>query len=171
MQTNQFLKKTCFLFLLVVPVFFSCAQTKPVVQNVYAFFIERAPGNIPVGDDGEPLPGSGSIIYYTLYAETSSKEITWDTAYLQNKKFEIVPSLIDENKVEAGQQKNSGQSIVIQPKKGNYLWRLDLVALESNPASKVATGQSEILLTGKCKGKLLEKKVTNLVELYTPPSY
>lgn len=156
--------------LVVIPAFLACSQSKSVIKKSYGYYIFRLPGNIPVDMNGEPLPGFRGDTIQTIYLETSAKDITWDSAWKSNKTYTIVVTPVNESKVEVGLAKNGEQNIVIRAKEGNYLWRLDLLPVDSPVSSPSKSAGNEIILKGKYKGKTIKHKVGRLTELYTPDS-
>ncbi|HMU46313.1 MAG TPA: hypothetical protein PKC72_08100 [Chitinophagaceae bacterium] len=157
------------LFLLI-PAFLACSQSKSIIKKSYGYYIFRLPGNIPVDMNGEPLPGFRGDTVQTIYIETSVKDIKWDSAWKQNNAYIIISTPVNEAKIDVGLPKNGDQHIFIEAKEGNYLWRLDLLLIDAgiNPPFKL--NGDEVILRGNYKGKIIEHKVSNLVELYTPDS-
>lgn len=155
----------------LTPAFLACSQSKSVIKKSYGYYIFRLPGNIPVDMNGEPLPGFRGDTVQTIYIETSVKDIKWDSAWKQNHAYTIIITPVNEAKVDVGLPKNGDQHIFIEPKEGNYLWRLDLLPVDAdiNPPFK-SKNSGEVILRGNYKGKIIEHKVSNLVELYTPDS-
>lgn len=170
MKFYKSLKKSGLIYLLVLPVMFSCAQSKSSVKNVKAFYTVWMPGNIMVGPDGEPLPGSGPRINYTFYAETASQNITWDTAFVYDIAYKISPSLISEKVADVGKNKTTQQPIIIKASNGGYLWQLTL-NLNDKPAPPIADEPQRIVLTGTENGKKFSYLIENAIELFAPESY
>lgn len=149
----------------------SCAQSKSIIRDVHGYFIERMPGNIRVGDNGEPMPGNQSAIIYTFYAETSTKNVTWSKAVIQKKQYTITASLKKDKTIEAGLDKNIQEPVFIKAANGGFLWQLDLLPTENAEGVQSTSEKEGVWLIGIFNGKQVEKKIDKLIELYTPPSY
>lgn len=157
------------LLLLLLPVYWACAQSKPVIRKTYGYYSERLPGNIPVDQQGNPLPGFGPDTIYTFFADSKAAGIIWDTAWIGEKAYTIVAEKIRLNSIEAGIEKSNGQPIVIKAGNGGILWRLDLVLLDTVTRSRDLP-KKWITIKGSCKGKSFEMKISNLIELLVPSS-
>lgn len=156
----------CLLFFVTLS---SYAQTKYGIKNIYAYYAQHLPGNIPVDDNGNSLyKGPDTLI--TVYIETTGQEPHWSNAWRGNKVYSIVTTLIKQPTIEAGIRKSSNQKILVSPAKGNCLWQLEFVPQESRmlPPQKMKPG--EIILRGKYKSKTFLQKISRLIELRLPDS-
>lgn len=147
--------------------YLSCAQSKTLVKEVHAFYVERMPGNIP------SVPSLIRIdTLITIYLETTTKLITWDTALKNNAAYLIRASLIEQTSFEVGKNKKTEEKIIITPREGLFLWQLQLELIEPGivvPVIQEITGKG-IILKGKYKGKKLVQKVDKIIELAGIPS-
>lgn len=145
----------------------SCAQSKNLVKKVYAFYVERPPGNIP---SIPSLIRTDTI--NTIYLETTTRLINWDTATRRNVAYLIKAVLLDQSAFEVGRIKATNEKIIITPAKGLFLWQLWLEPIE--PVLEVPgtqkSAQTEIILKGEYKGKRLVQKVGKIIELAGIPS-
>jgi len=146
---------------------FSCAQSGQLVKKVHTFYTERLPGNIPVFPS---LVRRDTIV--TIYAETTSRHIVWDTAYKGLKVFLIRANLIEQLPVEAGISRLGNQKIIINPTKGSVLWQLYLEPIDAGLAEPLKpTGKDDkLLLKGTYKGKTFVQEAGTAIELIGLPS-
>ncbi len=146
---------------------FSCAHSGQLVKKVHTFYTERLPGNIPVIPT---LVRRDTIV--TIYAETTSRHIVWDTAYKGLKVFLIRANLIEQLPVEAGISRVDNQKIIINPTKGSVLWQLDLEPIDAGPAEllKPAGKDDKLLFKGTYKGKAFMQEAGTAIELTGLPS-
>jgi len=166
MSVSIKLEKYLVFVVLISANFFSCAQSKSVIKKVYPFYIEHLPGIIAVDTNGNELtPRADTVIQ--IYAETTVKDILWDTAQLNGQFFLIITQAVVQNNVDVGILKEDGKKIAIVISKGNYLWQLYL-----EPTSKLPNSSSNNTLTlkGKYKGMIFSQKAGNPVQLETIPS-
>lgn len=148
-------------------ILFSCAQPGQLVKKVHTFYTERLPGNIPVFPS---LIRRDTIV--TIYAETTSRHIVWDTAYKGQNVYLIRANLIEQLPVEAGISRLDNQKIIINPAKGSFLWQLNLEPLDTGPAEslKLTDKDDKLLLKGLYKGKRFMQEAGTAVELIGLPS-
>lgn len=146
---------------------FSCAQTGQLVKKVHTFYTERLPGNIPVFPS---FVRRDTIV--TIYAETTSRHIVWDTAYKGLKAFLIRANLIEQLPFEAGISRLDNQKIIINPSKGAVLWQLYLEPIEAGPAEPLmpAGKDDKLFLKGTYKGKTFMLEAGTAIELISLPS-
>ncbi|MBI5371511.1 MAG: hypothetical protein HZA79_05735 [Sphingobacteriales bacterium] len=157
-----------FLFLLL-SFNWACSQAKPVIRKSYGYYSERLPGNIPADSNGNPLPGFGPDTTYTIYMETATADLGWDTAWVGEKTFSILAQRLPGRVIEAGMEKNRSQPAIIRAGKGTVLWRLDLIPQEPAPEKPGIPGRQIIIKVRKDK-KQFEIHIDSLVELQVPPS-
>lgn len=102
----------------------SCAQSKLGVRNMQGFVVTRVAGNIPVDANGEPLH-IGVDSAYIIYVEVN-KKITWDSAWIDGKRYPVIADEVTEFPFRAGQKRDDGEELLLTPKKGYSLWMLQL---------------------------------------------
>jgi len=158
-----------FLVLFFLIAINSCAQQKAIVIKSYSSYTERLPGNIPVGRNGEEL-FSGVDTVITVYLETTTKSLNWDSAWLNGKNYFIVVQNVSQQIIEVGVQKINRERIVMHPAKNHFLWQLYLQPLKGFKKAPVKTSENEILLKGKYKTKFFYQKAGNAIELEGIPS-
>ncbi len=156
------------VYLLAVQ-FTACVQTHSLVRRADAFYTIRLPGNIAVDENGNRLPARIDTIT-VIYLETTTKHISWDTAWTVGKTYRIIAEPIVQTPFEAGISKQGRQKIILRPIKRNYLWQLQLLLFEQNSASPQPIRKDQIIFRGRYKGKTIIKKTDELVELKAIPS-
>lgn len=150
--------------------FLSCAQSRPVIKKIYAFYIERQPGNIAVDPKtGEPF-SSGIDTVTIVYIETTTKFISWDTAWQKGKCYLVNAVVIPDTAFEAGIRKWDNKKIIITKKAGNFLWQLRFQPVKTKQHFTKKMEESEIIIKGKYRGKIIIRKVASPVELAVPPA-
>jgi len=161
--------KLFFSMCLVVTVLTSCAQTKYSIKKIYAFSVEHLPGNIPVDPNGKSLY-RGPDTLNTVFIELQGEAVHWNTAWKNGKVYNIDSSPVTGDVHEIGQEKVSGKKVIIQPAKGNRLFRLELVPTDRKIKSPMSVLPGQILIKGKAGNKVILRKITDQVELVPIPS-
>jgi hypothetical protein len=137
-----------------------CAQTKTSVQSTYAFFRTFIPGNLPVDDNGNPLRGPYPV--RIIYIETRGPA-TPQIESVQHGDNMFSASVFAEEKVPVvvGIGKASGKTVVINPRKGHKLWRIELT-----PTTEMRRSASnKITVTGMLSGKKFTRIISKETEL------
>jgi len=148
---------------------YSCNHTKGLVKNTYAYYSERIPGTVPTDENGNPGQVKPDTVL-VVYIETSAKDITWDTAWTNNRAYKIIPQFFETGSYEAGFEKLSKEKIFITTDPGHFLYQLYLQPLDNKLLPPKAVDGDGILLKGQYKGKTFLKKTGAVVELETYPS-
>jgi hypothetical protein len=149
--------------------FSSCSQTSYGIKKINAFYIEKLPGNIPVDENGNSLfKGPDTLI--TIYVEISGKGPEWKTAWWSGKNYSITSSLISQTPYEAGTNARDDKKIILNPAKGNKLWRLDLQVCEKKISQPQKIKPGQVLLSGKYLNKTIFRKIDSIIQLTTFPS-
>ena len=160
--------KYFFITILSLSTVVSYSQTKNCIQKMYAFYGIRIPGIIPVDPNGEPLY-HGPDKTYLIYVETNGNEIQWGNAWINGKTYSVRSVLLNDFPVEVGTRKTNHQKISIAPAGKNKLWQLEIMPSGKKIKPPAKAKKNEIILEGKCKGKIIEK-ITKQIELELPPS-
>jgi hypothetical protein len=149
----------CFVGILI---FTSCAQPLYSLHRGYAFFKKSTPGNIQVDEKGNEIkPGIDTVRF--IFIEWKGKlSPTIDSVQYRNKIFSISVFPVEQSQVEIGQEKISGENIILKPSKGNSLWRLVLMAGEK---SNSAIANDKITLKGKKNGQPFQWVIDKEVEI------
>lgn len=149
--------------------FFSCAQYKSVIKDVQAYYWPKQYGTIRVDEKGNPLPVKQDSIFL-VYVVTASNNITWDTAWMNSKCYRIVAQLLVDKSYEAGQDKASGQKVVINATEDQFIYQLNLEPVTAESSSNNMPAESnKILLKASYKGKTILKQTEVLKEIELPP--
>ena len=143
------------------------SQNNSGLIHIYAYYEQRMPGNIRVGEKGKPVQKGVSIIDL-IYVETSSDEIKWESGWKNGKTFSINTFLITQIPYKVGRKKSNKEEIILTPAKGNKLWQLELQPAERQKASPIKARKGEIILKGKYRGKIILKKINTGIELFVP---
>jgi hypothetical protein len=146
-----------------------CAQQQTVVKAAYAFDVVRIPGNIPVGDDGQPL----SKVFDTstvLYIETTNTKISWDTAWIGERAFVPDAMIVSQVPVDAGVSKAGNEKVILSPAAGNIIWKIQLITVEGVHRAPRKTVQAGVLIRGRAGKQVFWKTISNRTELQSVPS-
>jgi len=146
--------------------FTGCNPGKKIIKNAYAYTSIRMPGTIPVDENGKPLykgPDTSTLVY----VESIRDGIVWEHAWFGDKSFTINPVPVNNLPVELGNNKSTGEWVVVKPQMGGKIWQLVLVPSE-NSASPQTLKQDEILLQGKYKDKEFTRKISPVSEVKGP---
>jgi hypothetical protein len=168
LQFKSFLQRLA-LFVVAIP-FFSCAQSKSVVKKGYVFYAEHQPGNIAVDPKTHEPLSTGIDTATTIYVETATKLIVWDTAWQKGKCYLISATLVEQTPFEAGITKWENKKVILTPDKGNFLWQVGLQPVEGEQPGNKKILAGETILKGKYRGKVIIWKAANPVELAAIPS-
>ena len=148
----------------------SCAQTKSIVVNAYGFYEIRSPGNIPVDDNGNSLY-NGPDTTYTVYCETSTKNIVWTAAWKGGRSYSAIPVLLPNKVHNAGIAKKNSEKVIIRTTDKNVLWRIELVPDINETKPPKSYKDRGILLHGKSGTQPLYRVVTGSSQLITHDAY
>lgn len=148
---------------------FSCIQTKNLVKKTYAYYTEKQPGTIPADDNGIPLPVKPDTVL-VVYVEAKSDGIRWDTAWHNGKPYKIIPQFFETGYYDAGIEKLSREKVLITVDPPHFLYQLYLEPIRQTQGLSVPESNSDILLKGIYKGKVILHKASRLVELEAYPS-
>jgi hypothetical protein len=147
----------------------SCAQQKKMIKKVHAFYIENVPGIIQADENGIPLPYKIDTVI-VVYVETTSKEITWDSAWNHTKQFKIISQQIDSKNYEAGFIKGTTEKVFITAAPDHLLYQLQLQPINKKKIlNQDQVEIEELLLRGKYKNKFFFQKAGKIRELEANP--
>jgi hypothetical protein len=126
------------------------AQVKNNVVKIYAYIQETIAGNIQVDENRNPINSGVDHVHY-IYAETTGKLLPqWNTIYTHYGVFAIQAELIDSAKITVGQIKNSSKTATIMHKRGNRLWKLNLIPIKAATPTNISallTKNDAVMLT------------------------
>ena len=141
----------------------SCAQTKTVVDNVYAFNTIRLPGNIQQGENSNNI----SDTTYFIYVETG-EQIDWKKAYRNGKCFDLITTPIKNNSLIVGKNEN-GEDVIINRAKDKTLWHLLLQQTNKCEAQRNIENDG-FIIEGYLKKIKISQVINKVVMLYKPPT-
>lgn len=148
---------------------FSCAQTKSLVKKTHAYYSEKTPGTVRTDANGNPLPVKIDTVI-VVYVETTTKLIAWDTAWMDNRMYKIIPQLITPVPFEVGFEKGSNVKIFINTDTSHFLYQLYLQPIGTNLPPPKSIEVNHILLKAHYKGKVFLKVTGKLIEVDTYPA-
>lgn len=148
--------------------FSSCAQSRPVIKNSYAYLLVTHAGMIAVDDNGNPR-SNGVDSSHIIYIEAPATVIpVWDVAWLNNKAYSITSSQVSQKTVQVGFSQMD-ELIIIKPAAGNKLWRISLGEKIKNvrtiPSANKQKFPDAIILEGKISNKKFTHIIPNETEL------
>jgi hypothetical protein len=158
-----------FFFGLFILALSSCAQSKYGIKKIIAFYAIPRPGNIPVDEKGNEIYKAPDTVH-VIYIEMSSKNISWQQAWLNNKNYGLSAVLIQTTPMEAGINSITKKRILLQPSIGNSLWQIQLVPAEKIVQAPQNIKTGEILLMGQYGNKIIFQKINSEVKLLLHPS-
>jgi hypothetical protein len=143
------------------------AQNK--VQRAQAFFTVSIPG-IQLTDENGNRINPEPIVERFIYLECKFSCKPKIDSVLYNGIW-FAPSVADKEEIVSniGINKNNGVPVLLKPKKGNHIWRIDLV----QPGSKILQHESvkKILIKGKLDKTKFNYTIYTETELSTPDRY
>jgi hypothetical protein len=149
---------------------FAFSQTTYGIKKVFAYYEERMPGTIAVGEDGRSTKKYPNVEHYVYIETTSKTKIQWKAAWKDGKSFSLSSAEIKEFPFVAGKKKMDMEEIKIQPAKGNKLWKIEFTKDSKTIKPPLKTKEGELLLQGIYNGKKIYKRIAKQTELYSPPS-
>ncbi len=136
---------------------------------MHAYYSEKTPGTVRTDVNGNPLPVKIDTVI-AVYVETTTKLITWDTAWTDNRMYKIIPQLIDPVPFEVGFEKNTREKIFINTDTGHFLYQLYLQPIDKILPSPKSIETNHILIKAQYNGKPFLKVTGKLIEVDTYPS-
>ena len=162
------MKKIALLLLVAFLCTYSHAQTYRV-QNAKAFYTTSIPGMQRVDENGkkvDPVPMIGRFIYIECRYDGKPKV---DSVFYNGVLF--TASVADKEEIEKkiGIQKDNGKPVLWAAKKGNHIWKIDLVQADGNTLPHKAL--RKITVKGKLGKVKFSYTITSETELTTPDMY
>lgn len=151
--------------------FSSCAQTKTMVKNSYAYWQVRHAGIIAVDESGNPLT-KGVDTVYTVYIETNGNATpTIETVWINNAAHAASVITVDEAGIQLGQPTPNAKPATLKASAGNKLWRLEVGEAQQNkqlpPTAKNTNALQAVVIEGTLNNKKFTQTITSMVELPT----
>jgi len=156
--------------LLILTVVYTCCNAQLYrVEKAQAFFTVSIPGTQRVDDNGNrinPEPITARFIY--LECKYSGKPKI-DSVWYNGLLFTASVADSEEKTATIGIKKDNGKPVMLKAKKGNHVWRIDLV----QPDGKTLQHKSvkKILIKGKLDKTKFSYTIVSETELSTPDMY
>ena len=151
------------LIIFIATHFFSCAQTKQVVNKVYAFKTIQLPGNI---QEGENENISDTVFF--VYVETS-EHIDWKKAYKNESCYEIKATPVNDHSLKVGTNSKDGKEVTIERSKDKNLWHL-LLYQKTSCENLNKENEGKIMIEGFLNNKKLTQTINDIILLSKPPT-
>jgi hypothetical protein len=146
----------------------ACAQSKHPVKNIEAVYSVHLPGTIAIDPNGNEHAPRDTV--NIIYIETLPGNIQWHRAWVNNKTYSILPTLINTASFNAGTKKNTNETLILHATQGNKLWQLRFVPEESAIEEPKDISPGEILVEGLYNGKKIFEKISKRTEINSIPS-
>lgn len=143
------------------------AQVKNNVVRLHAYIQETVAGNIEVDTTGTPV-NTGVEELHQLYAETTGKYLPqWNVVYTNKGVFAIEATEIKSRKQEVGKLKSNKKTVHISAKRGNRLWKLELLPMKARIPAQIAQllRKNEVVVITEWKGKQFTHTIAKEIEL------
>jgi len=156
--------------LLILTVLYTCCNAQLYrVEKVRAFFTVSIPGTQRTDENGNrvnPEPMIARFIY--LECKYSGKPKI-DSVWYNGVLFTASVADKEEKTATIGTKKDNGKPVMLRAKKGNHIWRIDLV----QPGGKTLQHESvkKILIKGKLDKTKFSYTIASETELSTPDTY
>jgi hypothetical protein len=162
------MKKLALLIIMVCWYGLSNAQLYKI-QNAQAFFTSSIPGMQRVDDNGNKVAPE-PIVTRFIYVECKfNGRPKIDSVFYNGILFNASAADKEETNFKIGIKTENGKPVLLHPKKGNHIWKIDLVQADGNNL------QHSVVKKITIKGKLDKTKFTTIIiaetELATPDMY
>jgi hypothetical protein len=147
----------------------ACGQVNQNVVKLHAFIMETVEGNIPVDEKGDPEKSGVDHLHF-IFAETTGKtHPQWNVVYTHYGVFTVQPEKIDSAKVTVGKKKNSSETATVSAKRGNQLWKFNLIPMKARTPGDIAEmlKTNAVVVVVEFKGVQYKHKVAKVTELET----
>jgi hypothetical protein len=162
------MKKT--LGVLILTVLYTCCSAQLYrLEKVLAFFTVSAPGTQLVDDNGNKV-NPVLIIDRFIYLECKfNGKPKIDSILYNGVLFTASVADKEEKTATIGIKKDNGKPVMLKAKKGNHIWRIDLI----QPPGKTLQPESvkKILIKGKLDKQKFSYTIYKEVEMPAPDRY
>lgn len=145
------------------------AQVKNNVAKLHAYLTKTTAGNIQTDQNGNEI-GTAIEYVHNVYAETTGKYLPqWNMVFTNNGVYAIQATEIAGGKHEVGKLKGQTKTVRIAARRGNRLWKLELVAVKARIPADIAAllKRNDVVVTTEWKGKQFTHTIAKEVELET----
>lgn len=154
------------IVILIINVLAFVPKNNCVIKKVYAFYTINTGGNIAVDVEGKPLQSNVNVLY-TIFVETNSNAIKWDSVQIGEIRYAISSSSIEYfSPLTIGKLKNMEKDYTVIPQKGNHLSKLEIQGDEL--INESSSKYKQFILIGKCKKKAISFVINDIKELEAP---
>ena len=123
----------------------SC-QSKSGIKKAYAFIEISNPGTIMMDDNGNPVKPN-MIIHRFIYIENKGNtKPDIESVQYKNEILTVLVLPVNSSPEEAGKKKMNGEKILLNPAKGNTLWKLELQPLDPKKKINSASSVNKIII-------------------------
>ena len=155
------LARSLYLLILLTVLLNACAQSKTIILTGKAFYQEYNTGNQMVDDSGNNLNTKKER--RDVYLETSENVTPKiDSAWIAGRLYQASVYPVETIPVDVGRSKSTGGQIILEPPRGKYLWKIELVPATIDIQHSIKEG---ILLIGKYNGKRFRTTIREVIEL------
>lgn len=171
MKLKQSMKKRLFLSAIVcVSFFLSFSQNADRIQRAYAFFTSSTPGMIRVDENGNPVKPV-QIIERFMYIECNGTKMpVISNVFYDKTVYTALTAPVNEAVIHVGKKEGSGQEIMLTPKKGKHLWKVQLQVLNESGGLNHADAK-HISIKARSGGKIYIFYLYNETQLMAPERY
>jgi hypothetical protein len=156
-------KKYFILSSMLVGFFVSaCAQMGTLVK-AQAFYKLSFPGTVMRDIDGKEVDRGVDTVYQVYVEIKGNTRPVIDSVFIKGRPFTAVVYPLTKPEYAIGNRKSDERRVVLQPAKGNSLWRLEISPVPG--AARTKKSFVLVLLKGRKAGKNLTYTITRLVEL------
>jgi hypothetical protein len=156
--------------LVILTALYTCTNAQlSRIQKAQAFFTVSIPG-IPLADEQGNRINPEPIVERFIYLECKTKgRPAIDSVWYNGILFNATVADKEEKQSNIGIKKSNGKPVLLNTKKGNHSWRIDL----SQAGGKTLQHESvkKILIKGKLDKTKFSYTITNETELSTPDRY
>lgn len=140
----------------------ACAQTGSLVK-AQAFYKLSFPGTVMRDIDGKEVDRGVDTVYQVYVEVMGNARPVIDSVFIRGRPFTAVVYPLTKPEYIIGNRKSDERRVVLQPAKGNSLWRLEISPIAAPARTKKSL--ILVLLKGRKAGKNFSYTITRLVEL------
>lgn len=143
------------------------AQVKNNVVKLHAYVTKIYAGNIQTDSSGNEVT-AGMEVMHTIYAETTGKYLPkWNMVFTKKGVFIIQAVEIESGKQEAVKLKGSKKPVYITARRGNRLWKLELVAVKAKISAGILAllEKNDMVVSTEWNGKHFTHTIAKEIEL------
>ena len=155
--------KKYFILILLVNLFLTaCAQTGALVK-AQAFYKLSFPGTVLRDIEGKEVDRGVDTVYQVYLEVKGNARPVIDSVFIKSRPFTAVVYPLTKPEYAIGNRKSDERRVVLQPAKGNSLWRLEISPVPA--AARTKKSFIPVLLKGRKAGKNFTYTITRLIEL------